>query len=88
MLIASMSIGDSLVTLVAVQALNRDTVPRITYNLTFTDIPTDKRYTKSFVGEANALYAIAAWIMADDVEAIHEALKGLRDDPGMKGQLP
>lgn len=90
MLIASLSVGDSLVTLVMVTPLSGEEIARgyRTYNLTFTDIPTDKSYTKSIVGENDAMVALAAWIVADDVDQIKIGEKMLREDPCMKPHMP
>ncbi len=91
MLIATLSVGDALITLVGVVPLAKEDMGNVTYNLTFTDIPTDKSYTKSYVSENDALHAIAAWIAADDGEGfptIKRVLNDLRNDPAMKGQLP
>lgn len=86
MLIASLSIGDALVTLVRVIPLTADA--EATYNLSFTDIPTDNTYTKSIIGEAAAMNALAAWIVADDPTAVNDGLEMLRSDPAMKPHLP
>lgn len=67
-LIATVCVGDTLVTLTRVLPLTRDDDLIQSYNLTFTDLPTDKRYTKSIIGENLALQTFAAWIMADAPE--------------------
>ena len=66
MLIASISIGDSLLTLTAIQSLDKTADPQITYNLTHTDLPTDKSVTLSFTGENDAVRAFCAWIASDE----------------------
>lgn len=91
MLIASLAIGDTLVTLTCVIPLDREELQHgiRSYNLTFTDIPTDKSYTKSFSEENLAMQCLAAWIAADDpVENIRVATEALYSDPDMKPFLP
>lgn len=82
MLIATICIGDSLVTLVRVVPLIEET--ESTFNLSHTDIPTDKVYTYSIVGENNAMLALAAWIVADEsppYESLTQAMADLRNSP-------
>jgi hypothetical protein len=85
MLIGTVCCGDTLVTLTKVFPL--ETKEKSTYNLTFTDMPTDKTYTKSYTGENDAMTAFAAWIIADQEAPFAEvtsALKELRDSPAQK----
>lgn len=90
MLIATCCVGDMLLTLTVVIPLDAKELSdgRRTYNLTFTDIPTDKSYTRSIEGEAKALEMFAAWIVADDPEAIMLRLQELREDPAAARYLP
>jgi hypothetical protein len=90
MLIACASVGDALITLVAVTPITPDLNKQMrdrTYNLSFTDLPTDRTYTHSIVGENNALHAFAAWIAADDgpgFPTIQRMLDELRNSPARK----
>jgi len=76
--------GDTLVTLTQVSPLGKE---RVTYNLTFTDLPTDESYTKSYTDESDAMIAFAAWIIAGEVAPFTEvtkALEELRASPARK----
>lgn len=90
MLIACASVGDGLVTLTMVTPLTSSSEEQITgrsYNLTFTDLPTDRYYTHVIVGENDALHAFAAWIVADDgpgFPTVQKMLDQLRNSPAYK----
>ena len=76
MLVASLCAGDTLVTLTNPSPLDPDDVEaRELYHLTFTDMPTGKTETVVILGESDALYAIAAWIAADDGLSFPTVLK-------------
>jgi hypothetical protein len=71
MLIASISVGDTLVTLTRVIPVTSDPAEQLAdtfYHLTLTDMPTDERYTHVIKGENDALHALAAWIAADEAD--------------------
>lgn len=91
-LIAMVCVGDTLITLVKVIPLDVEEIRAggATYNLTFTDIPTERRYTKSITEENQAMQALAAWIAADDPEKnLKVGLKTLKLDPAiMKYFMP
>lgn len=84
MLIASLSVGDLMLTLHKHCPLDREeALTSQAYVLTFTDMATDRRsYAKSVQGEAHALALFAAWIVADgaDMEAL---IKELYADPAL-----
>ena len=100
MLIATCCIGDSLVTLTKPVPLRAKGVTSAEfadevmtadfYNLTFTDLPTDKRVTVVICGENDAMLAFAAWIAADEPPGfpnVERMRQVLRTGPA-KNELP
>lgn len=76
MLIAAITVGDSFVTLNAVQSLepaDRVEADRgISYTLSFHDLPSGTKEDVSYVTEIAALYALASWIYADETKEMLE----------------
>jgi hypothetical protein len=86
MIIATLGVGDDVVTLYESTALMADEKGSFakTYNLSVVDSATDKQFTQVFNGEREALIAFAAIIVADmwpPFKEIEDALAFLRDSP-------
>ena len=66
MLIATIYIGDTHLSVIAVQSLDPHDAAQFSYELHFRDGPSGKFATVVADGENTALYMFAAWIAADE----------------------
>lgn len=91
MMIANVCIGDTVVSLLSVQALVPDPIEGhrpIHYELHFLDLPTGERDCIVIQGENEALVTFAAWIVQDEeyIGMLDKRVQMMRDTIGKRSK--